>query len=253
MSRDVDAVWLGRVRYDEAHTLQQSLVDRRIRGEIKDTVLLLEHDPVITLGRGAKEAHVLVNEAARQELGIDYAETGRGGDVTYHAPGQLVAYPIFDLKPDRCDVRRYVRDLGEVMVRVAREQGIASGMIEGDAKLIGVWADLDAPGTWPEGTTAESVGARRIGKFGAIGVRLSRWVTMHGFALNVSTDLAGFATIVACGIQERPVTSLVALGASPPPLVEMARRASHAFAEVFDADVSWRTESSASLAASASA
>jgi lipoyl(octanoyl) transferase len=241
MNRDVDAIWLGRIRYGEAHALQHSLVAARVRGEIPDTLLLLEHEPVITLGRGAKEAHVLVDEASRRRLGIDYEQTGRGGDVTYHGPGQLVAYPIFDLKPDRCDVRKYVRDLGEVMVRLARDSGVAAGMLEGDSKLIGVWADMDAPNLWPEEATAAMLGSRRVGKIGAIGVRLSRWVTMHGFALNVVTDLSGFATIVACGIEDRPVTSLAALGASPPDLIEVARSAVRHFSSVFGANVHWRS------------
>ena len=208
--------------------------------EIPDTLLLLEHDPVITLGRGAKHDHVLVSEGQRLELGVDYEETGRGGDVTYHAPGQLVAYPIMDLKPDRCDVRKYVRDLGRVMIGVASEHGIMSGMIEGDPTLIGVWVDLDNPAEWQDGTTVGSLGSRRVGKIGAIGVRLSRWVTMHGFALNVSTDLRGFASIVACGIADRPVTSLLALGARAPSLADAATSAAAHFAEVFEARVTWR-------------
>ncbi len=209
----------------------------RVKGLVPDTLLLLEHYPVITLGRGAKEENVLYDEGARAQHGIDYEETGRGGDVTYHAPGQLVAYPIFDLKPDRCDVRRYVRDLGRVMIGVARDHGVAAGMLEGDAKLIGVWVDLDHPDAWDEAMTADRLGAARVGKVGAIGVRLSRWVTMHGFALNVSTDLAGYASIVACGIRDRPVTSLAAVGASPGALPDVARMAARRFAEVFDRDV----------------
>ncbi len=233
----IRAFWLGRAPYAPAHALQESLLRARIAGEIPDTLLLLEHDPVVTLGRGAKPAHVLVDADARRERGIDYEETGRGGDVTYHAPGQLVAYPIFDLRPDRCDVRKYVRDLAKVMARVAREHGVAAGVVEGDAKLIGVWVDLDAPATWDEGTTAATLGARRVGKIGAIGVRLSRWVTMHGFALNVTTDLAGFASIVPCGIGDRPVASLASVGAKTQPMVDEARLAARHFGELFAADV----------------
>jgi lipoyl(octanoyl) transferase len=204
-----------------------------VRGEIPDTLLLLEHDPVITMGRSAKAENVLLDAARRSEQGIDYAETGRGGDATYHAPGQLVAYPIFDLKPDRCDVRRYVRDLGRVMVHVARRYGVHAGMLEGDAKLIGVWADLDDPSAWDDAVTAGTLGARRIGKIGAIGVRLSRWVTMHGFALNVSTNLAGYSSIVPCGITDRPVASLASLGAEVPSLPSAAVTAAKAFEQVF--------------------
>jgi len=238
--RDVTACWLGRVPYGEAHGLQERLVAARIRGEIGDTLLLLEHDPVITLGRGAKTAHVLADEATRGKLGVALHETGRGGDVTYHGPGQLVAYPIFDLKPDRCDVRRYVRDLGRMMILLAKGHGVAAGMIEGDAKLIGVWADLDAPDAWIEGTTAASLGARRVAKIGAIGVRLSRWVTMHGIAFNASTDLASYGLIVPCGIVDHGVTSLLALTGSSPTVEELARESVACFAQVFDASVEMR-------------
>ena len=141
--RRITQHWLGRVSYADAHALQEKLVEARIRGKIGDTLLLLEHDPVITMGRGASADHVLLDEGARARAGIAYQETGRGGDVTYHAPGQLVAYPIFDLKPERCDVRKYVRDLAGVMIGLAADSGISAGLVEGDAKLIGVWVDLD--------------------------------------------------------------------------------------------------------------
>jgi lipoyl(octanoyl) transferase len=233
----VIAFWLGRAPYAAAHTLQQVLVAARVRKEIPDTLLLLEHEPVITLGRGAKQENVLFDEETRARLGIDYEETGRGGDVTYHAPGQLVAYPIFDLKPDRCDVRKYVRDLARVMIALCADHDVAAGVIEGDAKLVGVWVDLDRPSVWPDGVTADSLNGLRIAKVGAIGVRLSRWVTMHGFALNVSTDLAGFASIVACGVHDRGVTSLEAIGVTPAPLARVAEDAAGHFARLFGVEV----------------
>ena len=242
--REVTAHWLGRVRYGEALALQERLLAARIAGEIGDTLLLLEHEPVITMGSGAKAAHVLADEGTRARLGVDYFETGRGGDVTYHGPGQLVAYPVVDLKPDRCDVRRYVRDLGRVMMLLAREHGVQAGMIEGDPKLIGVWVDVDTPAAWPEGTTAESLGARHIAKIGALGVRLSRWVTMHGFAFNASTDLGAYGLIVPCGITSHGVTSLLALTGSAPTVEELARESVAAFARVFEVSV---TMSSARL------
>jgi lipoyl(octanoyl) transferase len=232
--RTITARWLGRIRYGEALALQERLVEERVRGEVGDTLLLLEHEPVITLGRAARAQNVLANGEARAELGVEYFETGRGGDVTYHAPGQLVAYPIFDLKPDRCDVRRYVRDLGRVMIALARDHGIAAGMIEGDPKLIGVWVDRDAPTAWRDPPEPD---AQRLAKIGAIGVRLSRWVTMHGLAFNVTTDLRGFQLIVPCGISALGVTSLEALGVPAPTVHDLAMRAAVHCAEIFDAEV----------------
>ncbi len=221
--RSVTAYWLGRISYDRAHELQESLVAARVRGDVGDVLLLLEHDSVITLGRGAKREHVL--DAGE----VDVVETGRGGDVTFHGPGQLVAYPIFDLKPDRQDVRKYVRDLAEVMIGLARDHGVAAGVVS-DRSRIGVWADEANPEVFDEH-------APRLAKLGAIGVRLSRWITMHGFAFNVSTDLSGFARIVPCGIRDHGVTSLAALGRPAPPLEDVARASLPHFARIFDADV----------------
>jgi len=158
--------------------------------------------------------------------------------VTYHAPGQLVAYPIFDLNPDRCDVRRYVRDLARVMIDLAAGQGVAASFLEGDPKLVGVWVDAASPGVWP-GDPREPGGATQPAKIGAIGVRISRWVTMHGLAFNVSTDLAGFGLIVPCGIAQYGVTSLAALGAHAPPVEVMARASVACFERVFDAEGLW--------------
>ncbi len=233
--RSFTAHWLGRIRYAEAHSLQERLVDARIKKEIGDTLLLLEHEPVVTLGRGAHAENVLLPREELERRGIDLHETGRGGDVTYHGPGQLVAYPIFDLHPDRLDVRRYVRDLARVMVGLAADAGADASFIEGDAKLVGVWVDEDSPSRW-RGDPREPGGATRAAKLGAIGVRLSRWVTMHGFAFNVSTALSGFELIVPCGIRSYGVTSLEALGAGKGKSVEDVGRASVAhFERVFEA------------------
>ncbi len=171
--------------YAAALDLQAALVADRQAGRISDTLLLLEHDPVLTLGRNARRENVLLPEDALRARGIALVETGRGGDVTYHGPGQIVGYPIVELPPGRRDVHRYVRDLEEVMIRACADHGVVATRVQG---LTGAWV--------------------RDEKIGAIGVRIARWVTSHGFALNVSVDLAPFDTIVPCGIRGRGVTSL---------------------------------------------
>jgi lipoyl(octanoyl) transferase len=177
---------LGLVRYADALEMQAELVRRRRAGEIPDTLLLLQHPHVITLGSGAHDENVLLSAEERAARGIELFETGRGGDVTYHGPGQLVGYPILDLKPDRQDLHRYLRDLEEVLVAVLAEFGLVGGRKEG---LTGAWVDDR--------------------KLAAIGVRVSSgWITSHGFALNVSTDLSFFGAIVPCGITQYGVGSI---------------------------------------------
>jgi lipoyl(octanoyl) transferase len=215
--------WLGRRPYTPVHLLQQRLVSARQRGRGQDVVLLVEHAPVITLGRGAKPGHVLASEHVLSARGIELVDTGRGGDVTLHAPGQLVAYPIVELAPNRRDVRRYVKDLTETMRRLAQRWGIEAGPVDG---LVGLWVDADAPDRW-----AGSEEATRLAKLGAIGVRISRWVTMHGFAFNLTTDLALFSLIVPCGIREHGVTSIAALTGKCPSVAEMALPAAQILAE----------------------
>jgi lipoyl(octanoyl) transferase len=205
---------LGRIRYADGLELQARLVKERQAGHIPDTLLLLEHDPVFTLGRNARQENVLLPEAALRERGFDLFETGRGGDVTYHGPGQVVGYPILDLSPDRRDVHRYVRDLEEVMIRCCADDDIEARRIEG---LSGAW-----------------VGDEKIG---AIGVRISRWVTSHGFAFNVSTDLSPFDLIVPCGIRGRGVTSLERLLGRTVPPGEVMRRLTGHLAAVFEREV----------------
>ena len=205
---------LGLVRYADAVELQRTLVAERQRGVIADQLLLLEHPPVITRGVRAGADNVLASPAVLRRRGVEVHDAPRGGDVTYHGPGQLVGYPIVLLKPDRCDVHRYVRDLEEVLIRVAAGFGVRATRIPG---LTGVWVGND--------------------KLAAIGVRLSRWVTSHGFALNVTTDLDDFALIRPCGLADRGVTSLARLVGSRIPDVAVADCVAGRFAEVFDREI----------------
>ena len=220
--RRISARRLGRIPYVSAHRLQEALVEARASGEIGDTLLLLEHPPVITLGRGAKEEHLRFPRASLNDRGIEVHDTGRGGDVTYHGPGQLVAYPIIDLSPERRDVRKYVRGLEEVMIRTAARWGVTAERID-EKGYEGVW--VRSPG----------LGDRKIG---AVGVRISRWITMHGLALNVRTQLSHFGLIVPCGITDKGVTSLeLELGEAAPTVQEVTGPLASLFAEVFDAEL----------------
>lgn len=203
---------LGVVSYEDALALQRETAEARRAGSIPDTFILLQHPPVITLGvRGdGGRANIVATTERLASLGVQVHETGRGGDVTYHGPGQIVGYPIIDLKPDRCDVHRYVRDLEEVLIRCAGDFGIEAARIPG---LTGVWV--------------------RAEKLAAIGVRISRWITSHGFAFNVDTDLDYFRLIVPCGISDRGVTSLARLLSRAPSIAEVEASMIRRFAEVF--------------------
>ena len=214
MTRSLDVRRLGRVPYADALDVQANLVADRQAGRIADTLLLLDHDPVFTLGRNARKENVLLSQETLRAKGFALFETGRGGDVTYHGPGQIVGYPIVELPPGRRDVHRYVRDLEEVMIRTCADHGVVATRIAG---LTGAW-----------------VGEEKVG---AIGVRIARWVTSHGFALNVSLDLAPFDLIVPCGIRGRGVTSLERLLGRPVAVHELMTRLAAHFAAVFEGEV----------------
>jgi len=213
VGRFLDVRRLGLVPYAEALAMQRALVEERRAGRIDDTLLLVEHPHVLTLGvRGdGGRSHILATGEALAARGIDVHETGRGGDITYHGPGQIVGYPIVDLKPDRCDVHRYVRDLEAVLIRTAASYGVEAGRVDGST---GVWVGRD--------------------KLAAIGVRISRWITSHGFALNVTTDLDYFDLIIPCGIADRGVTSLARLLGRSVDRQEVEDRITAAFCAVFD-------------------
>ena len=205
--------------YGEALTLQKKLVADRQSGTVPDLLLLLEHPHVVTVGVGARRSlkNLLVSESVLRESGVELHQAPRGGDVTYHGPGQLVGYPILDLRPDRCDVHRYVRDLEEVLIRTAGAFGVQASR---DSGLTGIWVGND--------------------KLAAIGVRVSRWVTSHGFALNISTDLGYFDLIRPCGIEGRGVTSLARLTGVPVQIGEVTTVLIEAFETVFGLDASNR-------------
>jgi lipoyl(octanoyl) transferase len=203
---------LGLVPYADGLELQRRLVEERKADRIPDTLLLLQHPHVLTIGvKKDGRSHILASPDRLTSLGVDVFETGRGGDVTYHGPGQLVGYPIVDLNPDRRDVHRYVRDLEEVMIRVCADYGLEAGRVKG---FSGAW-----------------IGDEKIG---AIGVRISRWITSHGFAFNVTTDVDFFNLIVPCGIADKGVTSLQSKLGRAPAMREVEDRFVSHFEAVFD-------------------
>ena len=210
--RNCQVLELGRTGWAEAFELQRRLAAERKEGRIPDHLLLVEHPHTITLGRNGQPDNVLAGEDVLARAGIRLYHTDRGGDVTYHGPGQLVGYPILDLREWRRDVGAYVRAIEQVIIDTVSEFGIDAGRIPG---LAGVWVD-----------------GRKIA---AIGVHISRWVTSHGFALNVNTDLRYFQYIVPCGLT-RPVTSMAELGAAAT-LEEVSRSLAAHFGRVFDCEV----------------
>jgi lipoyl(octanoyl) transferase len=210
-SRICEARWLGRVEYSAGLAMQERAVEAHNDGRSPEQLFLLEHPHVLTLGRGGDSGHVLFDPDRLEALNIQVHHTGRGGDVTYHGPGQLVGYPIINLRPDRCDVHRYVRDIEEVLIRSIADFGVPGTRIPG---LTGVWVGNE--------------------KIAAIGVRIARWITSHGFALNVNTDLSYFKLIVPCGISDKGVTSLSRIIGRDIDIAEAAHRVAVRFGEVFN-------------------
>jgi lipoyl(octanoyl) transferase len=203
---------LGRIDYSKAFELQRQLVAERKQGLIGDQLLLLEHPHVVTLGRNGHREHLLASEEILSRAGVSFYPTDRGGDITYHGPGQLVGYPILDLREWKRDVVGYVRAIEQVIIDMLGEYGIAAGRIP---KLTGVWVEER--------------------KVAAIGVHISRWVTSHGFALNVNTDLSYFQYIVPCGLT-KPVTSMAQLGCVAD-LSDVSRSLAQHFGRVFDCEM----------------
>ncbi len=223
----ISVIQLGRVDYATGLELQRSLVELRKKGEIGDVLLLLEHAPVITLGRNAKRQNVIATDELLRQRGVGLWECDRGGDVTFHGPGQLVGYPIVDLRASiRADGQKktlgaveYVRRLEEVLIRTCAEFGVAAQRVTG---LTGVWTQKPEPG-----------------KIAAIGVHISRGVTSHGFALNVTTDLEYFDLIVPCGIRDKKVTSLAQESPRAPGLQQACESVSRNFGLVFQQQMLW--------------
>jgi lipoyl(octanoyl) transferase len=205
---------LHTVTYENGLAMQERLVALRQKGEIPDQLLLLEHPPVITIGRSGKLEHLLVDEEELRRQGIRFHETTRGGDITYHGPGQLVGYPLLHLGEGRRDIRKYVTAVEEVLIRVAADFGIEAGRID---EQRGVWVGRE--------------------KLAALGVRIARWTTSHGFALNVSTRLDHFRTITPCGLPGTGVTSLERLTGRSIPIEKVIPRVTHHFSDVFEREL----------------
>lgn len=219
--QDVNFRYLGQMPYKDAWDYQESLLKATVQAKMKGQptthyLLFVEHPPVYTLGKSGKMEHVLLGEAEREKEGIEFYQTNRGGDITFHGPDQVVGYPIFDLERMYTDIGRYLRELEEVIIRVMADYGLKGERSAGET---GVWLDPGIPG--------------KERKICAMGVRCSRWVTMHGFALNVNTDLHYFNHIIPCGIPNKQVTSLEKELGHPLDMEEVREKLRKAFEEVF--------------------
>ena len=245
----IQYLYLGRVAYDEALRLQADVIALRLAGRVENVLLLLEHPPVLTLGRNANRSNVLASDELLASRGVTLHEINRGGDVTYHGPGQLIGYPIFDLRTlrnstgGRLGPVDFVRLMEEALIRVCAEYGVPTARICG---LTGVWCSPDGKAMDASCGTATGLskdhpqGERKIA---AIGIHVSRGVTSHGFAFNITTDLRDFLLINPCGITDRPVTSLELelkrqnSGKTPPALEVIAEQAARQFGSVFDEQI----------------
>lgn len=212
---------LGHIDYWKAYDIQERLWTEKFEDHTADAVLLLEHPPTLTIGRSGKLDNLLVDKEELAEKGVSLLFTDRGGDITYHGPGQLVVYPIIDLTNRGKDIHRYVNDLEEVVIRTLSDFSIEAGR---DEQYVGVWVGND--------------------KIAAIGVRVRRWITMHGLALNVNPNLEHFSLINPCGILDRKVTSISKVLSLDVPMESVATKLVDRFSEVFDADIEWRTVNS---------
>ena len=222
--------WLGRVPYQPTHQLQWSLLERRKSGEIPDSLLLLEHEPVITLGRRADASHVLSDDFTIAAQGAEVVETDRGGQATYHGPGQLVAYPIVSVRELKLGPVAYIRILEETIIQLLRDYGVSGHRVVGKS---GVWVGGEPGSKPPKG---ENPTGRKIA---AIGVRISGGVAMHGIALNVSTDLDFYAQIVPCGMPNLDMTSMLRESGASPDIERIAKQWTGIFADVLYYEVVW--------------
>jgi len=210
---------LGQIAYDDAYHLQQKLLYERLNNRIEDTLLLLEHPPTITVGKSGKLENVLASPAQLAEEGVSLVFTDRGGDVTYHGPGQIVGYPIFDLRERGRDAHQYLHNLEEVLIRTLNDFAISSSRDSGHA---GVWVKDE--------------------EIAAIGLSIRKWVAMHGFALNVNTDLARFSLINPCGFTNRKATSMAHLLGQEIPMEAVRERLLAHFSKIFDVQLELRTD-----------
>ena len=240
----IQYLYLGRIGYDEALRLQAEIAELRVEGRVDNVLLLLEHPPVLTLGRNAHRSNVLASDELLARRGVTIHEINRGGDVTYHGPGQLVGYPIFDLRSLRNDSGSrlgpvdFVRRMEEAMIRLCAGYGVRAGRIKG---LTGVWC----PGPGPADGSPLDESGEKDGKICAIGIHVSRGITSHGFAFNVNTNLSDFGLIIPCGIPDHPVTSLetefprraVQQPEQLPALEAVAEETARQFGLVFDEQV----------------